>query len=1160
MHRPNIHPHTNAETKTSANTTTKTTTTTRTTKTTPTAREGKAKTTKKTQNKTKKNKNKEKKNNDKNRTTTKDNKTKKENPRNDDARKEGNRNNKHEDHKKQVTATIATGYHPVAREAARQPGREKEGCAKPDDDKTKTETKDKRQETVSPPPNATRARNLGHPRNGTHQQKRTQRHRMQGCMQRGRTAHQPRPTSLPWPQPDFQPHQDKPRLKDKTNKRNQHNNKQGADPKKERNNHYQPPTHHHRRNTTGNTDHQRANLPMHDRTTNHKTKPVKKHHDEQLIYRPTPSINATHNHNNAIANIQAHDINRNKHTKPPQKRNNPARKNQVHPRTTDRDAMEQHTHHLNAPNTRHLEKAQYDRTNSASQTPKPIQSQRVPEHSATRAPLGSHYIHIMGARWTQKGTTAPPHTKAQARRRQQTIRDHTQHDSQQNHPPDTQPHRKRSQHPGNRRRRPRTGNSEWGHTPVRNQALNITPQHDQKDHEPPKRQDPQHSTRIHNHRKIKPKGHAEIARLKRDQARPPRQNPRPPNAQPHGKVDNKMRLGKDAPHQKIVEPLVKPQWFVNCEQMAQDAMAAVRSKELTILPEHHEKTWFRWLENIRDWCISRQLWWGHRIPAYFATIVGEPFVDPNAETTNDRWFAGLTEHDARLKAAAKLHVDPSQIELKQDEDVLDTWVSAGLFPFAVFGWPDNQEVDDFYPTDLLETGYDILFFWVVRMVFMGQKLTGKLPFHTVYLHSIVRDKYGRKMSKSLGNVVDPLEVIAGCTLDTLLAKLDSGNLPEKEVEKAKKGQTADFPNGIPECGADALRFGLLAYQQQVGDINLDIQRLVGYRNFCNKLWNATRFAMSHLDADDGDAGQRFHDGVAASVLSNPVVHARDRFILSRLHATIAAANTALAAYSFGEVTTALYNFWLYDVCDVYLELVKPVMAGTDAEAKKTAQQTLYLCLEFGLRLLHPIMPFVTEELWQRLPGHRSEASIVIAAYPEAHHHTAWANPDAEAGMDLVKDIIHAGRSLRAEYGLANSARPACFLATDDPVLQATIEAQVDDFCTLSKAGETKVLLGTAPPAGCAIHVLSDKLQLHVLLSGLVDFANEITKLDKKLQKLLPSLVALKKKRSKDDYTTKVPAAVRDADDAKWDALNKEKHAITTAIDAFTKCQHAETKP
>ncbi|RHY32005.1 hypothetical protein DYB32_002971 [Aphanomyces invadans] len=726
-----------------------------------------------------------------------------------------------------------------------------------------------------------------------------------------------------------------------------------------------------------------------------------------------------------------------------------------------------------------------------------------------------------------------------------------------NDPRYTHLHGKFVVHPFNGRRIPIILDAELVDMAFGTGAVKITPAHDPNDYECGKRHGLEFITVIDDDGKINPNG-GEFAGMMRYDARVAVEKALTAKGLFHGKVDNKMRLGICSRSGDIVEPLVKPQWFVNCEQMAQDAMAAVRSKELTILPEHHEKTWFRWLENIRDWCISRQLWWGHRIPAYFATIEGEPFVDPNAETNNHRWFAGLTEEDAREKAAAKLQVDPSKVLLKQDEDVLDTWVSAGLFPFAVFGWPDSDgEFKDFYPTDLLETGYDILFFWVVRMVFMGQKLTGKLPFHTVYLHSIVRDKYGRKMSKSLGNVVDPLEVIRGCSLETLLEKLDSGNLPEKEVEKAKKGQTADFPNGIPECGADALRFGLLAYQQQVGDINLDIQRLVGYRNFCNKLWNATRFAMSHLESDD--AASRFHDGIAATVLSNPVVNARDRFILSRLHATIATANAALASYSFGELTTALYNFWLYDVCDVYLELVKPVMSGSDVEAKKTAQQTLYLCLEMGLRLLHPIMPFVTEELWQRLPGSRAHRSIVIAAYPEAHHHAAWANAEAEASMEQIKEIIHAGRSLRAEYGLANSARPTCFLTTDDAALQRVVEGQVEDFCTLSKAGETKVLLNAAPPAGCAIHVLNDKLQLHILLSGLVDFANEISKLDKKLQKLLPSLTALEKKRAKDDYTTKVPEAVREADDAKWDALTKEKNAITSAIAAFTKCQEADMK-
>ncbi|CAH0475509.1 unnamed protein product [Peronospora belbahrii] len=612
----------------------------------------------------------------------------------------------------------------------------------------------------------------------------------------------------------------------------------------------------------------------------------------------------------------------------------------------------------------------------------------------------------------------------------------------------------------------------------------------------------------------------------------------------HGKVDNKMRLGICSRSGDVIEPLVKPQWFINCNQMAKDAMAVVTNKELTILPETHKKTWFRWLENIRDWCISRQLWWGHRIPAYFARIKGESFVDKNFDDANKRWFAGISEEDARKKAAAKLGVAEDEIELEQDEDVLDTWVSAGLFPFAVFGWPNNtDDFDNFYPTDLLETGYDILFFWVARMVFMGQKLTGKLPFKTIYLHSMVRDKYGRKMSKSLGNVVDPLEIIAGCTLDDLFKKLENGNLPAKEVEKAKKGQKLDFPQGIPECGADALRFGLLAYTQQGRDINLDIGRLVGYRNFCNKLWNAVRFAMSNLEG-----GFSAEENVADTVLSNAVVGSRDRYILSRLNHAIKLCNDSFAAYEFGELTNALYNFWLYDLCDVYLELTKPVFVGDNAEAKLTAQQTLYVCLEFGLRLLHPSMPFVTEELWQRLPGKRLTASITIAPYPLPME--GWTDQKVEANMELVKEVIHAARSVRAEYDLATSVRPQFFIKCINNDVKAVMEAQLDDFATLAKAGDSKCNVDEEAPEGCAMHSVNAKVQIFVLLTGLVNFANEISKLEKKLTKIVPSLAGLAKKMSREDYETKVPESVREADAAKKVALETEEAGIHRAIAEF----------
>lgn len=279
-----------------------------------------------------------------------------------------------------------------------------------------------------------------------------------------------------------------------------------------------------------------------------------------------------------------------------------------------------------------------------------------------------------------------------------------------------------------------------------------------------------------------------------------------------GKADNKMRLGLCSRTNDVIEPLIKPQWYVKCDTMAKRAADAVRSGELTIVPDMHKGTWFHWLDNHKDWCISRQLWWGHRIPAYSVEVAGKR----GEESDPNNWVVARTEAEAKAIAAARFAVPESDIRLHQDEDVLDTWFSSGLFPFSTFGWPDETHPDfhAFYPNTLLETGWDILFFWVARMVMMGIQLTGKLPFKTVYLHAMVRDKYGRKMSKSLGNVVDPMEVIYGCDLETLHQKIREGNLPPKEVETAIKGQKLDFPEGIPECGADALRFGLLAYTLQ----------------------------------------------------------------------------------------------------------------------------------------------------------------------------------------------------------------------------------------------------------------------------------------------------------------------------------------------------------
>nr|CCA27697.1 predicted protein putative [Albugo laibachii Nc14] len=670
-------------------------------------------------------------------------------------------------------------------------------------------------------------------------------------------------------------------------------------------------------------------------------------------------------------------------------------------------------------------------------------------------------------------------------------------------------------------------------------AVKITPAHDPNDYECGKRHNLEFITVISDDGAINENGGSFQGMMRYD-ARIAVENALIELKQFHGKTDNKMRLGLCSRSGDVIEPMIKPQWFINCNEMAQDAMKAVRDKQLKIVPEMHEKTWFRWLENIRDWCISRQLWWGHRIPAYFAHIKGEKPLNMNSDENGVRWVAGLSEEDAKKRAAEKLGISIDQIELTQDEDVLDTWVSAGLFPFAVFGWPNESlDMESFYPTDLMETGYDILFFWVARMVFMGQKLTGKLPFKTVYLHSMVRDKYGRKMSKSLGNVVDPLEIISGCTLSALFKKLESGNLPIKEIEKAKKGQKLDFPNGIPECGADALRFGLLSYTQQGRDINLDINRLVGYRNFCNKLWNAVRFALSNFP--------KGFDASTTTLISNALAP-RDRFILSRLNHTIVACNDAFVAFEFGDIANTLYSFWLYDLCDVYLELSKPIMNADDTKAKLRALETLYVCLDYGLRLLHPIMPFVTEELWQRLPGKRQSKSITISLYPLANEE--WNIATVESDMEMIKQVIHAARSIRAEYNLLNNVRPHYFLKCADIDVKNRLLPYLDDFNTLAKAGKTECIVEEEIPKGCAVHSVNEKIQVHVLLIGLVDFNNEIGKLEKKLSKISPSMSALKKKMEKEDYVARVPEKVREADDRKLESLQKEEMTIHEAIEGF----------
>ncbi|KAJ9082143.1 valine--tRNA ligase [Entomophthora muscae] len=500
----------------------------------------------------------------------------------------------------------------------------------------------------------------------------------------------------------------------------------------------------------------------------------------------------------------------------------------------------------------------------------------------------------------------------------------------------------------------------------------------------------------------------------------------------------------------IIEPILKPQWWVNCQAMASEAIKVVKEGDLKILPKASEREWFRWLENIQDWCISRQLWWGHRAPAYFVNIPGKT----QSRDDDSFWVSGRTYEEAHEKATAKFG---SGFTLEQDEDVLDTWFSSGLWPFSIFGWPNaTRDLELFYPNSVLETGWDILFFWVARMVMLGTKLTGKAPFSEVLCHAMIRDAHGRKMSKSLGNVLDPIDVIEGITLEALHQKLEQGNLDPREVKKAREGQKADFPKGIPECGTDALRFALCAYPVVGRDINLDIQRVVGYRKFCNKVWNATRFVMMRLDegfVPRSDAEPTGHESLV------------EKWILNKLNLAAIETNKALEERNFMVATTAVHSFWLYDLCDVFVEMMKPVVADMspeNASKRRSMQDTLYVCLEAGLKLLHPFMPFLTEELYQRLPRRPQDTipSICLARYPVVK--ASYDSPTADKDFEHSFAAVRAARSLFADNNIIKDGQ--VFFCAEPSSLVVLKDNQVG-FCSLIKGCTEFIFLdsGAAAP-------------------------------------------------------------------------------------------------
>ncbi|KAI1213881.1 tRNA synthetases class I-domain-containing protein [Annulohypoxylon truncatum] len=603
------------------------------------------------------------------------------------------------------------------------------------------------------------------------------------------------------------------------------------------------------------------------------------------------------------------------------------------------------------------------------------------------------------------------------------------------------------------------------------------------------------------------------------------------------KKDNPMKVPLCEKSKDIIEPIMKPQWWMRMKDLAAEAIKVVKNGEIKIKPETAEKSYYRWMEDINDWCLSRQLWWGHQCPVYFANVEGEA-----GDRADDKlWFSGRTEEEAQAKAEKAL--PGKKFTLERDEDVLDTWFSSGLWPFSTLGWPNKtHDLQTLYPTSVLETGWDILFFWIARMIMLGLKMVGEIPFREVYCHSLVRDSEGRKMSKSLGNVIDPLDVISGIPLEKLHEKLALGNLHPSEVEKATKYQKTAFPDGIPQCGADALRFCMVNYTTGGGDINFDIKVMHGYRKFCNKIYQATKYVLSKIDQD-------FIPQKTGKLTGKESL--AEKWILHKMNTAAKEINESIADREFNKSTLTVYQYWYNHLCDVYIENSKALIQDGTADEKRSAVDTLYTALDNALRLIHPFMPFLTEELWQRLPRRPGDEtpSIMLARYPT--YDPELDDPAAEAAYELVQGCSKGIRSLMAEYALKDEAK--VFVQTYDETAHQTAVDQVQSIKSLSGKGVTdiEVISGSQPrPAGCVAFPVSSSAAVFLHVKGRVDIDDEISKANKKLEKTRLAIAKQSKLLSDPGYQQKVTAAIQEADKKRLADFESEAKGFEGTIKQF----------
>lgn len=564
------------------------------------------------------------------------------------------------------------------------------------------------------------------------------------------------------------------------------------------------------------------------------------------------------------------------------------------------------------------------------------------------------------------------------------------------------------------------------------------------------------------------------------------------------KIDkHKLKVPRGERTGVVIEPYLTQQWYMSMKPLAAPAIKAVETGEVRFIPEGWNKTYFQWMNNIEDWCISRQLWWGHRIPVWY--------------DDKGNMYVGHDEQDARQR-----HKLSSDITLRQDDDVLDTWFSAGLWPFSTLGWPNQTpELETFFPTNVLVTGFDIIFFWVARMIMMSLKFTGKVPFRDIYITGLIRDADGHKMSKSKGNVLDPIDMIDGIDLESLVKKRTYGLMQPAMAEKIEKNTRKEFPEGIPSYGTDALRFTYCSVASYTREIRFDINRLGGYRNFCNKLWNATRYVMMNTEGQDTGLTNK------EMTLSLP-----DRWILSRLQQTILEAHAALKEYRFDLFGQALYDFTWNEFCDWYLELSKPILTNVTStpEMLRGTRNTLVTVLEALLRLLHPIMPFITEELWQRVKPLASVdgASIMLAQYPL--YNAKLIDNDAIKEIEWLKQVIVAIRTIRSEMNIAPGKRLAILLRNGNASDKNNEKKHHVLLTTLAKL-ESITWIGTDETPPSSATALAGELEIYIPLAGFIDLAEEQARLAREIAKAEKELQQVQNKLKNPQFVDRAPADI-----------------------------------